>query len=261
MTRLMALFDNFDGMKQIGNSRSARPYYIYFAKEYDAVFAHFGQSVHAKEILDTGIVDELNGLGAESSKVFYRTSEHAAPHNAYTSTDGILAGIEFKGIDMNRKDSTEDHFRFALEAENTLENGGDCKVIQPYFMTDSSYFIYDDATKEYAHYQFGGKHLDHADGDNQVTCSNIIFENINSSLYAGTAYLNIPLTGSGQGKFFTRGKMTDITWKKDSNTSVTRYYYDNGEEIELNPGRTWVCLVENQHLDKNRFYATVEEFK
>ena len=68
------------------------------------------------------------------------------------------------------------------------------------------------------------------------------------------------MKGSGKGKFITKGKMIDITWEKYSDTDITRYYMPNGSEIELNPGKTWVSLIENYHSDENNFYSTIEEF-
>ena len=51
--------------------------------------------------------------------------------------------------------------------------------------------------------------------------------------------------GSGKGKYITTGKAMDITWKKGSYEEVTRYYDESGEEIVLNPGKTWVQVVKS----------------
>lgn len=262
ITRFIALFDDYSDMDRLGNVRSCRPYYAYIASEYDSIYIHFGQSVHGEEVLATGVVDDLNGLdGSVAGTVFYRTSDRKAPHNAYTSTDGIKAGIEAKGYETEfRKDEYKDgHFTFA-EKENTLKDGQDVAVLSLYYPYDTPYYTYDADTKLYTRYQFGGQTEVDGIDNTPVTCSNIILQNIDSSIYDGTAYLNIDTTGSGEGKFLTRGKMIDITWKKDSNTSETKYYDEDGKEIKLNTGKTWVHYVENDKLDGNSFYATVEEF-
>ena len=89
---------------------------------------------------------------------------------------------------------------------------------------------------------------------------NIILQDVPCSIYEGTSYLNIPVQGTGKGKFITSGKMIDITWEKKSDTGITHYYMPNGSEIELNPGKTWVSLIEKYHSDENIFYSTIEEF-
>ena len=51
MNRYMALIENFDDLERIGSVRSCRTYYVYFAREFDGIYAHFGQSTFAKPYL------------------------------------------------------------------------------------------------------------------------------------------------------------------------------------------------------------------
>ena len=50
-------------------------------------------------------------------------------------------------------------------------------------------------------------------------------------------------TGEGTGTFITRGKAIPITWARDEEQGITRYYDGNGQEIRLNPGKTWVEII------------------
>ena len=43
ITRLMGIFEDYDGMEKIGSVRSCREYYVHFAKEFDALYVHYGQ--------------------------------------------------------------------------------------------------------------------------------------------------------------------------------------------------------------------------
>lgn len=256
ISRLMGIFDDYDGLEIMGNVRSCRPYFAYLASEYDAVYVHFGQSVQGRALLDTGIVDELNGLdGSIEKQVFFRTSDRKAPHNAYTSAAGIAAGISAKGFDAANK--AADHFTFAA-AENTLDSGIDCKALTAYYPNGKPYFLYDDASKTYLRYEFGGAETDGVEGQ-QIAVKNIIIEQVPVSSYDGYEYLNIPLNGNGAGKFLTDGKMVDITWKKDGDSEITHYYMPDGSEIALNPGRTWICLESGDAYGKNTYYATQGE--
>ena len=88
-----------------------------------------------------------------------------------------------------------------------------------------------------------------------------ILQNVPSSVISGSYYLDINLNGSGAGKFLTRGKVVDISWKKTSSSDITHYYYENGDEIELNPGQTWVHLIENSGVSGCSTYATKEEYE
>ena len=48
---------------------------------------------------------------------------------------------------------------------------------------------------------------------------------------------------SGKGYYLINGKMTEITWEKDSLTSPTRYYDASGNELVLNVGKTYIAIV------------------
>lgn len=256
ITRLMAIYEDYKDLTQIGTVRSCRPYYAYFAKEFDAVYVHVGQSFHAEPLLDSGLVDHLSGLDGSINSTFYRTDEHPAPHNCYTSAEGIASGIATKGYATTYPESYEGHYKFADEDNrNTLKDGEDCAYIKPYYFYNKPSFVYDKKTKTYKRYQFGDEHIDVVDGK-QVAVTNIIFQNVSSAEYEGTQYLNLGIEGSGEGKFFTNGKMIDISWKKDGD--ITRYYDKDGEEIRLNPGKTWVCIIEEQHAKKSEFKAKAE---
>ena len=262
ITRLVAIMENYGDLERIGNVRSCRPYYVYIASEYDAVYVHYGQSVQGLEVLNTGIVDNLSGLdGSVESTVFFRTSDRKSPHNAYASGQGIIAGIAKKGYDTTYAEDYSGHWIFAADdSPVTLEGGADAAVIKPYYPYNKPYFVYNKDTGLYERFQFGEEDIDAVD-NSQVYAKNIIFQFVPSSIYSGTQYLNIPLNGSGTGKFFTNGKMVDITWKKNSNSDITRYYDAAGNEIVLNPGKTWVCLIQNSYDDRSEIYATVEEFE
>lgn len=259
ITRLMAIYESTDGMDRIGNVRSCRPYFPIMASEYDAVYVHYGQSPEGQAVLDSGIVDELNGLSGVGNKVFYRASDKKAPHNAYTSADGLKAGSEKMNFETTYDSSKHEHFKFATEkTPNLLSAGTDARKVSLYFFNNAPYFTYDETTGLYNRFEFGNKQIDAVDGK-QITVKNIILENVTSSKYNETkGTLNLGVVGSGSGKYITNGKCIDITWKKASEKEKTTYYDASGKEIVLNPGRTWVSLIEQQYADRNAISATVE---
>ena len=61
-------------------------------------------------------------------------------------------------------------------------------------------------------------------------------------------YITIDTQSGGSGKYITRGKAIDITWSKDSQWGTTHYYDSNGQEIQLNRGKTWVEIVLNDSV-------------
>ncbi len=77
MNRYMSLIEDYDDLERIGSVRSCRTYYTYFAREFDAVYVHFGQSTFAKPYLNN--VDNINGLEGIGTTAFYRTKDKKSP--------------------------------------------------------------------------------------------------------------------------------------------------------------------------------------
>ena len=254
ITRLMAIYENLGNMEKVGNVRSCRPYYVYFAAEYDAIYTHFGESTEGADALAKKLTPEINGMSSKGGKSFYRTSDRKAPHNAYTSAAGLAEGAQRLGIDTTYNADEHKHFTFATKGkENKLEDGASANKVSLYFFNNKPYFTYDASTGLYVRHQFGNDHIDKVDGKT-ITVKNIILENVSSAKFsADKGTLNLGVVGSGTGKFITNGKVIDITWKKDSDKAVTHYYDKSGKEIVLNPGKTWISVIENNYAEKNTF--------
>ena len=103
-------------------------------------------------------------------------------------------------------------------------------------------------TKEYKRFQYGEAQIDEANSQ-QLTCDNIILQYSSYQPYDENGYLNIDTSSGGKGKYITRGKAIDITWEKDTQWGITRYYDQNHNEIQLNTGKTWVEIIKNDRID------------
>lgn len=245
ITRLMAVIENYDGLDKIGAVRSCRDYYIYYANEFDAIYSHFGQAVYALQYFDQNVIDHLNGLQLDGT-VYYRSPDRQAPHNAYTGFERLQSGIQSAGFREEYKEGYNGHYLFAsAEQETLLEDGADAKTVKlGNFTYNDPWFEYDENTKEYKRFQYGEAQVDELTG-NQLTCANIILQYSACPPYDQNGYLNIDTTSGGEGRFITRGKAVDIRWSKDSQWGVTHYYTADGQEIQLNPGVTWVEIIQN----------------
>lgn len=246
MTRLMGIFENYEKIPKIGSVRSCRDYYISYAKEFDAIYAHFGQAVYALPYLEQ--TDNLNGLQLEGS-VYFRTEDRKAPHNAYTSGERLLQGIQEKGYTQTYSENyinNNGHYQFAqAPSETLLESGIPASTVALDNYTDNHpWFKYNSETKEYERNQYGEPQIDLETGQ-QLTCDNIILQNSQYVPYDENGYLNIFCTGEGEGTFITRGKAIPIKWVYEEEHGMTHYYDENGQEIRLNPGKTWVEIILN----------------
>ena len=248
MNRYMAIFEDYDDIERIGSVRSCRTYYTYFAREYDAIYAHYGQAAYALPYLEQHVIDNLNGIQI-GKLAFFRTTDRKAPHNAYTDASHLQAGIDAMGYSQEYKEEYTGHYLFAEDGTETVPDGITASLVKLDNFTDNHpWYEYDEETKEYKRFQFGREHVDQLDNE-QLTCDNIILQYSSCPAYDGNGYLNIDAISGGEGKFITRGKAIDIRWEKNSPWGITHYYDGNEQEIRLNPGTTWVEIVQNDRID------------
>ncbi|MSS64018.1 DUF3048 domain-containing protein [Velocimicrobium porci] len=254
ITRLMGLYEDFDS-DRIGSARSARHYYVSIADEYDAIYVHYGQTPWAIDKMKQLGVDNLSGLEAVGSTVFYRDNSIKAPHNAFASKKGILKGTEIKGYRTEYKKENQNHFNF-YDKEQTIKNGKEAKKVELGFSSYTTpYFKYDKKDKTYYRWQFGEPHID-AQTKKQLHFKNLILQFVKQWDIGTKDYQTMDIeNSSGTGYYITNGKATEITWKKKE-ASHEMYYYDlDGNILSINPGKSYIALYPEKQKELLKFYS------
>lgn len=251
MNRYMAILEDYDDLDRIGSVRSCRTYYTYFAREFDAIYAHFGQSTFAKPYLKN--VDNINGIEGIGSVAYYRSRDRKSPHNAYASFQGIQNAIGKLGYSQEYDPSYAGHYLFARQNQPVVLDGQsvqEAKKVVPGYPLNQPWFEYHEDDGLYYRYQYGAEHLG---SEGQIAVKNIIIQFCPGGYYATTEYRNLNVHDDSWGYYITNGKAMNITWKKDGEFGVTHYYGPDDEEIVLNRGKTWVCIVTTADAEKVRF--------
>lgn len=263
ITRLMAIYDDYTNLEKVGSIRSSRDYFVYFALEYDAIYAHFGQATpYVGELLNGPRVDNISGAVAGIKKpatnTFYDESGRKAPHQKYLNSERLMKDI--KKLDYRtylRADYTA-KFQFETE-ENPIDftNAEDVTVIYPGGKTSDrpngfSYvearFEYNEEDKLYYRYQYGGEHIDELTGE-QLAYNNVIFQYCHGEVRDDEDYLAFGCHGDEGMKvrLFTQGKMITGTWSKMTNDGPASYVDEEGNPMVLSPGKTWICIIWDQY--------------
>ncbi|HWT27306.1 MAG TPA: DUF3048 domain-containing protein [Mobilitalea sp.] len=241
ITRLLGISQNFTG-DRIGSVRSARHYFVSIADEYDAIYIHYGRTKYAVSKMKELGIDHIDGLDGIGNVVFYRDNSIKAPHNAFASAKGIAEGIKEKGFETQLPSDYQPHFNF-YDADTDLTSDTNVNKITLKFSTYASqYFEYNSTDKLYYRFQYGVPHKDSVTG-NQLKFKNIIVQFVKEWNIDKKGYQTMDLTdASGKGYLISNGKMVPITWKKKEANKWMRYYNEAGEELTINPGKTYVAL-------------------
>lgn len=259
LTRLMAIYQDYANLPTIMSVRSCRHYYAYLSNEFEAIYVHYGQAIYATEMLKS--CDDLNGLDGDLENVtFFRDSSRKSPHNAYINGESIIAGIQKREYRTEHAPMYENKFRFAA-ADQALENGEAAAVVEPGYLVNKPWFVYNEETGLYDRYQYKSSHVDGGTGE-QLAFKNIIFQVCDYKMEPDGKYLDVKTASyGGSGKYISNGKAMDITWVKEVEDGVGRYYDADGNELELNPGKTCICIILNDAEDKIGVYANEADFE
>lgn len=248
-SRLLAFFKDQDDVT-LGTIRSARHNFLDYAHESDAIFVFYGWSHYAKDELTKGGTDYINGNVGKFSSVFWRNNPEnlASEHTAYTSIKSIK-NYATKNSYRLESDKSEDTIllNYKIEEVNldNLEGVGDATEITLPYGNITTVFKYNPDTKEYIKNVNGVEIKDHNTKE-KITTKNIIIVKIDYNVASDNKYWNLKNTGTGDGFYITNGKYVPIKWSKETRNSKTKYTYLNGEEIEVNDGRTYIEVHTNK---------------
>jgi hypothetical protein len=248
ITRLLGIGEHYTG-DRIGSSRSARHYFVSVADEYDAIYIHYGETKYAAAKFDELGVDDIDGTSGIGDTVFYRDKSIKPPHNAFASSEGILKGIEKKGFETKYSEGYQPHFSFYEKDTDLISGTAVNKITLDFSSYTEPYFEYNSKDKLYYRFQFGGPHIDTVTG-NQLAFKNLIVQFVKEWNIDKNGYQTMDFAdASGKGYYITNGKMIPITWKKKEADSFMRYYNEAGEELTINPGKTFVTLFPNNRTE------------
>ena len=231
-------------MGEVGPVRSSRYYYIAWAAEWHAVYAHVGGSPQAMATLASQgqgqlvyNADEFRWAGS-----FRRIQTRFPPHNLYTTgkqLDALARQLGAKAGDYKPV------WQFAPDAPIEARPVG-AKISFAY-STSTIRYTYDRATNTYPRtVSAEGKQKDAAT-NKRVAPKNVVvmlmkFGPLNDG-NPKKHRLEAKVVGSGVAWISTNGRTIKGTWRKKSLTAPTKFYNTAGAEVTLTAGQTFVNVM------------------
>ncbi len=276
MTRLMVFIEDYDDLDHVGPVRSSRDYYVYEAMAYDAIYCNWGLAVPFVEDLLAGdridnVSQAVSGIHNPASEAFtnlsrgknYKGNSYAKEFTGYLTIDGYEKAVERLGYEREYRDRFVQAFTFAADGYPAkYEDHESATLIYPGGTTSNSsgfgygggsgnpYFEYHEDEGLYYRYQFGGPQIDEMNGE-QVKVSNIVFKICHGEVHEPTDkdYLAFGVHGEGDAYVFTAGKVIKGTWTRTADPEVNMFYDENGNEVIMNQGKTWICCIWKEYAD------------
>lgn len=256
MTRLMGIFEDWEDSPKLGNIRSCRDYFVYWAFEWDAIYIHYGGPFYIDDVIERDDTQNINCLTYPNAS--FRDEAKDSTDNAFISGSSISEAMGQLGYSKNYRAGYADnqHYKFApVDSPNTLEQYPSAIDAVNIDMSDTypvtnCYFVYNEETGLYDRYQHlpgmpDGPHIDEENGK-QLAFKNVLVQNTYHEVRDEKGYLAFQVHDEIlDGWYFTNGRGIHVNWAKLTDYGATRYYDDAGNEISLNPGKTMVLIVEN----------------
>ena len=243
ITRYLALFKDKTNTV-VGSVRSARHYYLDYVSENDAYYVHWGWSPQAQSDISTYDIDNLNGLTYGSPYFFrQRISGVNTEHTGYTNLAELPKLVDRLGYRTEtNKDLLLNYSATAVELPSEATNATNIDL--KYSGSFTTNYVYDSEAKVYKQFVNDKEHTDYETKE-QYTVKNIITYQIGNTTITGDSKgrQDLDNIGSGKGYYITEGKVIPINWKKDSRFDQTVYTYEDGTEITVNDGNTWIHIV------------------
>lgn len=241
LTRIMAIYKD-KNVTLIGPIRSSRHYFLDYALESDAIYVHYGWSPYAEDDITRLSIDNVNGL--TDNEAFRRDTKSIAPHNVFTRMSYLTTYLD--KTTYNRQSESWLLFDYSAEPVELSDSGYEPRSAKELSITYSSdevrTYSYDKTSEYYLRYSNGMPQLDRRT-DKQLHYKNIIIQRVPNKTLDSEGRQEVTTTGTGKGYFITNGEYLPITWSKSTRESKTVYYYEDGTEITLNDGNTFVQIV------------------
>lgn len=245
ITRMMALYKD-EYPTKVGSVRSARHYFIDYAEENDAIFVHWGGSPQAYSTISKGIND-IDGIALEGTVFFRdRSLNRAYEHTGFVDLEKAKTYAEEKGFTRDTdKDLLLNYSAEEIDLSTNVQASSANEVELEYSYYHTTSYEYDSENKVYKRAMSGKANVDLETGE-QYTAKNIIIYKVdNYTINDGEnkGRQELKNIGSGSGYYISNGYSVPITWEKTSHSGQTVYKYENGEEITVNDGNTFIQIL------------------
>lgn len=220
---------------KIGPVRSARPYYIDWAAQFGALYAHVGGSPDALNKLKTANVTNFDQFF--NGNYFWRDEvTRFAPHNVYTSITKLLSA-ETDKLKMPTPVYTFWQFKDGVASGQLASLNIDWTSATAYDVAWS----YEAGTNEYTRQQGGtANFLEHGA---KAVVDNVVVMESDMEVLDEKGRRSIRTIGTGKAMIAQDGLIITATWSKESETAPLKFLDEAGQEIKMNAGKTWLEVV------------------
>lgn len=275
-TRLLVVYADVNTIPAVGSLRSARILSTDLAAGNNSIFIHYGRNDRVPAHISEWNIDHIDGnncsagskdnpaLGDLPTGLFFwrdynwlKVECRALEHTAVSNGEFINAAIDH--FDIKRTGEQPFLYNFVADNSTDIANGEPCTSLNVYFSAnnDDALFTYDEETGLYYKSQYNGKPQMDMNNDQQIAVTNVVvcFAEIRSH---GDITIDAYLEEGGTGYYASMGKIIPITWTKPTPTEQIKIFNADGEEVQVNRGVSYTCIVDNDYTAKTTYEGSTD---
>jgi hypothetical protein len=238
ITRFMALYQE-SRPGNVGPIRSARPYYVEWAKGFDASYLHVGGSPEGLALIRSLGVKDLD-QSRFGDRIASRVSNRFAPHNMYSDFDRIDAINNEQGF------TSSDFTPFARKELAVIDPTIPFTATKISFdISGANYntsYTYKPETNSYDRVMASRAHTDQESGK-QISPEVVVAMVTDYSINPNRIHSAYRTTGIGEVLIFQDGSVLKGTWSRESQSASLKFLDAAGNPLELNAGQTWITAI------------------
>ena len=260
-TRLTFLFSDLIP-DAVGPLRSARVFHAWLREEWDCGFIHYGQQEYVK----TSVPEQFKLTGADKKGVLFNGTvgiNQPWKQFFYVRSDVKLQPPHDKSVNaaavstLIPDDFTAANHTFLFTDELPSE-GDEASLIHVTWGKKefNNELEWDEDDECYYRYMLADKKgVTYVDFDSQqpITFSNVIVQ-FTACDYPTTDAPLPTVTGTGNADYFMGGRHIAGVWQRDSLSDRTVFYGPDGNEIELQVGRTLIIVMDGNSANRSISY-------
>ena len=251
VTRFMCIFKDYNSLDQIGSIRSVRTTNLQISPEYNSIVIHDGGPLYINAYFAAPYVEHLSGGFARIK------NGKPSEFTEYITPGEVTDRCNKEGIELTYNEYYQgSHWQFAKTNHQTdLSDNSDSfsavKVDLPYNHNHPKLeYLEDEGVYRYSEY--GSEYVD-ALTNEHMDFKNVIIQESTFTQFDEHGYMNFWIHDNANmhGYYMTSGKAVPITWAKDKyDMFPTQFYVADGTMIQMNIGKTYICIVPDDVWDK-----------
>ena len=250
VTRFMCIFKDYNSLDQIGSIRSVRTTNLQISPEYNSIVIHDGGPLYINAYFEAPYVEHLSGGFARIK------NGKPTEFTEYITKGEVVDRCKKAKIDLEYNEYYQgSHWQFAKPNHQTdlseRSDSFDAKKVDLPYNHNHPKLEYMEDTGLYRYSEYGSEYVD-ALTDEHMEFNNVIIQESKFTQFDEHGYMNFWIHDNENmhGYYLTGGNAIPITWAKDKyDMFPTQFYVADGTMIQMNIGRTYICIVPDDVWD------------